>query len=228
MIGTLHSKLKLSTDAWAYAGGEVDGFERPAPLLPYPITIKLDKLKEKNLLNILLCSIDVTNMYTNIPIDEGNRAAIRALENMKCATDIPDMTVMKELLDMITHNNVFEFNGEHYIQIRGVPMGNIMAPSYSGIFMGELEKKLIEPDAEKIKLWVRYIDDIFMLDLPDEKPATKREQSPMDSSVSFSVSTENMRMERLLGSLCHNDTKELEITKNAASPPLHCADMVHL
>ena len=113
--------------------------------------------------DILLCSIDVTNMYTNIPIDEGNRAAIRALENMKCATDIPDMAVMKELLDMITHNNVFEFNGEHYIQIRGVPMGNIMAPSYSGIFMGELEKKLIEPGADKIKLWVRYIDDIFVV-----------------------------------------------------------------
>ena len=113
--------------------------------------------------DILLCSIDVTNMYTNIPIYEGNRAAIRALENMKCATDIPDMTVMKEYLDMITHNNVFEFNGKHYIQIRGVPMGNIMAPSYSGIFMGELEKKLIDPDAEKIKLWICYIDDIFMV-----------------------------------------------------------------
>ena len=42
------------------------------------------------------------------------------------------------------------------------------------------------------------------LDLPDEKLSDKREQSPMDSSVSFSAETENMRMERLLGSLCHN------------------------
>ena len=39
------------------------------------------------------------------------------------------------------------------------------------------------------------------LDLPDEKPLPKPEHSPMDSSLSFSVS-ENMRMERLLGSLC--------------------------
>ena len=29
--------------------------------------------------------------------------------------------------------------------------------------MGELEKKLIEPGADKIKLWVRYIDDIFVV-----------------------------------------------------------------
>ncbi|KAL5510089.1 hypothetical protein EMCRGX_G005565 [Ephydatia muelleri] len=43
------------------------------------------------------------------------------------------------------------------------------------------------------------------LDLPDEKPSTKREQSPMDSSMSFSVSTENMRMEQLLWSHCHDE-----------------------
>ena len=42
-------------------------------------------------------------------------------------------------------------------------MGNIMAPSYSGIFMGELEQILIQPNADKIKLWVRYIDDILIL-----------------------------------------------------------------
>ena len=43
------------------------------------------------------------------------------------------------------------------------------------------------------------------LDFPDEKTSAKREQSPMDSSLSFSAETEDMRMERLLGSLCHND-----------------------
>ena len=40
-------------------------------------------------------------------------------------------------------------------------MGNIMAPSYSGIFMCELEQKHIQPNADKIKLWVQYIDDIL-------------------------------------------------------------------
>ncbi|KAL5510806.1 hypothetical protein EMCRGX_G006409 [Ephydatia muelleri] len=112
--------------------------------------------------DILLGSIDVTNMYTNIPIDEGNRAAIRALENLKCQTDMPNMAALTELLDLITKNNVFEFDGEFYIQTKGVPMGNIMAPSYSGIFMGELETRLIDLQSDKIKLWVRYIDDIFV------------------------------------------------------------------
>ena len=46
-------------------------------------------------------------------------------------------------------------------------MGNIMAPSYSGLFMGELEQKLIQLAADKIKLWVGYIDDIFLIWLGD-------------------------------------------------------------
>ena len=38
---------------------------------------------------------------------------------------MPDIAVLAELLDTVTQNNVFEFNGEHYLQIRGVPMGNV-------------------------------------------------------------------------------------------------------
>ena len=81
-------------------------------------------------------------MYTNIPTEEGNQTALRALKNLKTPIQRPDLPVLAELLD--TKNNVFEFNGEFYLQTRGVPMGNIMAPSYNGIFMGELEQKLIQ------------------------------------------------------------------------------------
>ena len=49
-----------------------------------------------------------------------------------------------------------------------VPMGNTIAPSYSGLFMGELEHKLIQLAADKIRLWVRYIDDIFLAWLGDQ------------------------------------------------------------
>ena len=51
--------------------------------------------------------------------------------------------ILLQLLEMVTKNNVFEFDGEYYLQTKGVPMGNIMAPSYSGLFMGELEQKLM-------------------------------------------------------------------------------------
>ena len=83
--------------------------------------------------DILLCTVDITNMYTNIPTDEGNQAALRALTDLKTSITMPDITVLADLLHIVTQNNVFEFNGEYYLQTRGVPMGNIMAPSYTWV-----------------------------------------------------------------------------------------------
>ena len=65
--------------------------------------------------------------------DEGNQAALRALINLKSSKPTSDVAILAELLDTVTQNNMFEFNGEYYLQIRGVPMGNVMAPSYSGL-----------------------------------------------------------------------------------------------
>ena len=83
-------------------------------------------------------------MYTNIPLDEGNQCALRALKKPKTS----ELTYHRHARHTspcrpFKHNNVFEFDGEFYLQTRGVPMGNIIAPSCSGIFMGELEQKLI-------------------------------------------------------------------------------------
>ncbi|KAL5502302.1 hypothetical protein EMCRGX_G009051 [Ephydatia muelleri] len=64
------------------------------------------------------------------------------------------------------------------------------------------------------------------LDLPDEKTSDKREQSPMDSSVSFSAETENMRMERLLGSLCQNQYLSERHWLDILPYP-HCGDVIH-
>ena len=38
-------------------------------------------------------------------------------------------------------------------------MGNIMAPSYSGIFMDDLKNRRIKMEDDKIKLWIHYIDE---------------------------------------------------------------------
>ena len=60
-------------------------------------------------------------MYTNIPTAEGNQAALRALTTLKKSTPMPDMAVLADLLDIVTKNNVFEFNGEFYLQTREYP-----------------------------------------------------------------------------------------------------------
>jgi hypothetical protein len=44
----------------------------------------------------------------------------------------------------VLKKNNFTFNGDHYLQINGTAMGTKMAPSYANIFMGKIEKQLLE------------------------------------------------------------------------------------
>ena len=42
-------------------------------------------------------------------------------------------------------------------------MGTKMAPAYANIFMGNLEEQLLSEGSDKILLWKRFIDDIFVI-----------------------------------------------------------------
>ena len=57
----------------------------------------------------------------------------------------------------------FEFDGQIWQQIRGTAMGTRMAQSYAGLFMGALERTLLEGAAVKPLVWLRYINDIYLV-----------------------------------------------------------------
>ena len=63
------------------------------------------------------------------------------------------------------HSNNFTFDGEHYLQIGGTAMGTRVAPSLDNKFIGEveLETKMVETAPFKPFLYLRYIDDIFLI-----------------------------------------------------------------
>ena len=65
-------------------------------------------------------------------------------------------------MDNVLKCNNFEFNGKHNLQIQGMAMGTIMAPSYANIFWGRLEKQLIQSVSLKPVSLLRFIDDIDM------------------------------------------------------------------
>ena len=64
---------------------------------------------------------------------------------------------------ILTLNN-FNFNGRHFLQIKGCAMGTVAAPSYATIYMGHFEETHIYPDINNDCLfYARYIDDIFLI-----------------------------------------------------------------
>ena len=70
---------------------------------------------------------------------------------------------MKTLLMLCRKNVHFTFNNAVYQQISGVVMDSPLGPVIAGIFMVELETRLVPRLSEHLKLWKRYVDDTLCL-----------------------------------------------------------------
>ena len=112
---------------------------------------------------ILLCTLDVTSLYTNIPHLEGIQSIKEMLAIHKPPDTLPHNSYIIELLELVLTNNHFEFNGEFYHQLSGTAMGTKLAPSYANLFMTKFEDKYAYTYPQQPLLWKRFIDDIFLI-----------------------------------------------------------------
>ena len=107
--------------------------------------------------------MDVTSLYTNIPNDDGLRAALLALEKHRPGPVKPTNLTLIKLLDMVLKKNKFQFNGNHYLQVGGTAIGTKAAPGFAIVYMGMFEDNFVYNYHLQPNLYLRYIDDIFML-----------------------------------------------------------------
>lgn len=110
-----------------------------------------------------IVSFDVTNLFTNIPVEESLN---RADEIMRATID--DNIVRTELLGMMklcSEYNYFKFNDKFFEQKDGLAMGSPLSPLLAELFMDNLESRIFEnsPFKDKIVYWFRYVDDIICL-----------------------------------------------------------------
>jgi hypothetical protein len=111
----------------------------------------------------ILCTVDVTSLYTNIPNMEGIRACKKQLELHRRVSEPPTNQSIIRLLDQVLTKNNFDFNEKHYLQVGGTAMGTRVAPSFANLFMADFEEKYVYPYSPKPSIWMRYIDDIFLI-----------------------------------------------------------------
>ena len=108
----------------------------------------------------LFFTMDVANLYNNIPIDAGLGAVSSAF---LCHPNPrrPDLTCLSMLRLLLT-SNVFVFRDRSFLQLKGTPMGGAYSGSFATIYLAQWEEKtrahLLQP-----RLFLRYIDDIIGL-----------------------------------------------------------------
>jgi hypothetical protein len=112
----------------------------------------------------LLVTLDVEALYPNIPNKEGMEAAKIALNESRTDPDVkPSNDYLMKLLELVLTRNNFQFNGKHYLQIRGTAIGTKLAVGFSNNYMGRFEKLFVYIFHKQPLLWIRFIDDIFMI-----------------------------------------------------------------
>ena len=142
----------------------IDYFLKPLSSL-HPSYIRdtydfVDKLRSLPVYeNDLLFSMDVDSLYTNIEADMGLSAVRDCLERNPLPHR-PDTQIL-ELLRLSLVRNDFDFNGQTYLQVKGVAMGKIFAPSLADIFMARWESEALNIYPLKPSAYFRYLDDIW-------------------------------------------------------------------
>jgi hypothetical protein len=111
----------------------------------------------------ILCTVDVTSLYTNIPNMEGIRACQKQLDQHRQNTECLTNNNILRLLDFVLSKNNFDFDDKHYLQIGGTAMGTRVAPSFANLFMADFEDKHVYTYPLQPSIWMRYIDDIFLI-----------------------------------------------------------------
>ncbi|VDL72529.1 unnamed protein product [Nippostrongylus brasiliensis] len=107
-------------------------------------------------------SFDVTSLYTNVQ----NEQALQALAEMMelhennivtfGLSKAQVVTLVKECLKC----NIFRWSGNYYSQIRGLAMGQRLAPVLAICFMSRIEEPVL---ARRPLLYCRYVDDCFVV-----------------------------------------------------------------
>ena len=124
----------------------------------------INMLKDFNVQpGMLMWTLDITSLYTNIPHMEGIQSTKEMLAIHKPPDTLSHKSYVIELLELVLTNNHFEFNGEFYHQLSGTAMGTKLAPSYANLFMTKFEDKYIYTYPLHPQLWKRFIDDIFLI-----------------------------------------------------------------
>ena len=113
---------------------------------------------------IVLCTYDLTSMYTNMYCDELSKAVENAYSEMKQDDYVINLVTKNDLLRIVNcvlKTNEFEFEWKHYIQKIGCPMGSVVSPEISDIRAYELINSIIEkfPYKQNIILHRRFRDD---------------------------------------------------------------------
>jgi hypothetical protein len=113
----------------------------------------------------ILASLDVVNLVTTTPTEKALEVLRHNLEKdstLKERTHHSIDTILK-LVTVCVNNTYFQFGKKFYSQNLGMAMGSPLSPVLCNLYLEDLEKNAIATFNTKPLLFLRYVDDIFVI-----------------------------------------------------------------
>ena len=110
-----------------------------------------------------LLSVDVTNLYGNVPISEAISFTLDLIKRHKDKAELFVLTLsdIAVLLEHCLNNNYIRFVKEYFKQTTGIAMGSGIAPPLTKVFMNAVESLILASDKILQPALMRYIDDVI-------------------------------------------------------------------
>ena len=112
-----------------------------------------------------MASLDVTSLFSNVPVRETVDIILNNMYNNDAvAAPKIQRETMESLLLLCTTESPFRSpDSKLYYQINGVAMGSPPGPTFAEFYICELENRVLLNDHLKPNLYARYVDDIFVV-----------------------------------------------------------------
>ena len=122
----------------------------------------IQKLQDIDMTDKLMASLDVTSLYTNIPVEKCIDKLETHLDNIEAELDLPTDKIIR-ICTLITNQCYFTYDNKYYKQKLGLPMGSPVSGVLACLFLEFLESGPFSYILPKTTTYFRYIDDALII-----------------------------------------------------------------
>ena len=134
-----------------------------------------------------IIAYDVKALFTSVPIEPAIKIIKQHLENDKELQQRRSMSVQHiiMLLEFCLKNTHFVFQGRFYEQTEGAAMGSPLSPIIANLYMEAFEEKAINTSPTPPSLWIRFVDDTFVIIKKTQKESFGSHINSKDDKIQF-------------------------------------------